>query len=508
MAITNDTELEQAVAKMRLARTDLAEYELKTAKGGLPNSLAETISAFANTTGGTIILGITEKDFTSVPDLDIKALQDGVSQLARKAVQPAVATDVHVMSYGGNQILVANIPELPAREKPCYVRKYGRVNGSYIRTGDGNHQMTSYEIDRFLENQQPNVGFDMSVVAEATLDDLSAERVGQWLRQLRETSFSRLDGLDDNAILVNRRIIAKSVDGVLRPTVAGLMVFGVYPQKFFPRGNVVFSAYPDVSPSRGAMRFTDNVNVDGTIPQMIGDTLRVISRNIRHGAIVEGALRQDVPDYPLPALREALANALMHRDYSPEGLASPVQVNLYADRIEIANPGGLYGAIDVAALGKEPVTSSRNQFLSRLLEDITYTDFDGRVGHVVENRGSGIPTIFSELAVALMEPPEFESTLSRFKITFQHRRMTSQEGAEYSKGNVRQAILEFLGSHQSASSQEIAVASGLSQKTIRGYLNELQETGEIIGIGSKYSPKRRYRLKGSNAAPGNPAGAS
>lgn len=168
MTITNDTELEQAVAKMRLARTDCAEYELKTAKGGLPSSLAETVSAFANTSGGTIILGITEKDFTSVPDLDIKVLQDGVSQIVRKAVQPAVAADVHIMLYKGNQVLIANIPELSNSEKPCYVRKSGRVNGSYIGIGDGNHQMTSYEIDRFLENQQPNVGFDMSVVAKAS----------------------------------------------------------------------------------------------------------------------------------------------------------------------------------------------------------------------------------------------------------------------------------------------------------------------------------------------------
>ena len=118
----------------------------------------------------------------------------------------------------------------------------------------------------------------------------------------------------------------------------------------------------------------------GSIPDMLLDALSLIQQRMSTGAIVEGGLRKDVPDYPIIALREAIANALQHRDYSPEGRGTHVQVNMYADRIEISNPGGLYGATTVESLGKEGISASRNEFLSRLL---TYTPFQD--GFVVEN---------------------------------------------------------------------------------------------------------------------------
>lgn len=94
------------------------------------------------------------------------------------------------------------------------------------------------------------------------------------------------------------------------------------------------------------MRFSDSENIDGPIPAMVVDAVRAVSRNMRHGAIVKGALREDVPDYPLPAVREAVANALMHRDYSLDGQGTPVLVDLYPDRPEISNPGGLFGTLN------------------------------------------------------------------------------------------------------------------------------------------------------------------
>jgi ATP-dependent DNA helicase RecG len=499
-AITNEQELEAAIKLMRAAGTDLAEYELKTAVGDFPKSTVETISAFANTHGGVLIFGIKEgAGFKQAAGFDPKKTQASCAQAAREAVEPPVQADIHVMMWEDAPVVVANIPECPARRKPCYVRKYGQREGSYIRTGDGDHKMTPYEIDRFIESQLRSARHDMAIVPDATLADLDKELLQAWLASERATSFGRTDAMDDETLMANRRVIAEDEQGVLRPTVAGILALGVFPQKFFPRLNVVFSSYPAGEKgqlsSRGK-RFVDTANIEGPIPQMVLSALRILSRNIRHGAIVKGALREDVPDYPLNAVREAVANALMHRDLSPESQSEPVLMELYPDRLEISNPGGLYGSLTVDQLGKRGGTASRNQALARILEDTPYVDIDGTQGKVVENRGTGYRIIENSLAEALMDKPVIDARLDHFTIMFRHRSMTEQEGAGYSRNNVSEAILAFMSSRESVSTSEVAYAAGISKKTASKYLKELLNQDLIEGIGSLNSPKRRYRLKG------------
>ena len=169
-------------------------------------------------------------------------------------------------------------------------------------------------------------------------------------------------------------------------------------------------------------------------------------------------------------------------------------VDLYPDRLEISNPGGLFGTLTEDKLGQRGATASRNQFLARILEDVPYTDFDGRVGRVVENRGSGYPTINHELEQALMGRPIVRSSLDQFNIMFRHRSMTQEEGRGYSSRNVEEAILAYVVSRESASTSEVARAAGVSTKTARSYINRLVEAGTLEAIGALNSPRRRYRL--------------
>lgn len=155
---------------------------------------------------------------------------------------------------------------------------------------------------------------------------------------------------------------------------------------------------------------------------MLLETLALVQQRMNTGAVIEGGLRKDIPDYPLEAVREAVANALQHRDYSPEGRGSQVQINMYADRLETINPGGLYGSTTVESLGKDGISSTRNEYLSRLL---TYTPFES--GFVVENKGTGFMAIEAALAKALMPPPTVKDTITYFILKFSKRRRTSDE---------------------------------------------------------------------------------
>ena len=497
MAIASQQEFESALDEMRLAGTDLAKYEVKAASGGVPKDIAKTVSAFANLDGGAIVLGVTEKGFHPAPEFDAKAAQAGLAQVARDQVVPSLMADIHVFELEGRPVVVGNIPEASPRFKPCYVQKQGQMRGSYIRTGDGDHNLSQYEIDRFIENQQRTARNDIATVLDSTLEDADENLLGRFIERLRVSSFGRTNQLDDIDLLMSRRVVAKDENGVVRLTVAGLMTFGKYPQSFFPRLNVVFTRYP--SSRKGetdsvGMRFVDAATVEGNIPTMLANTIALVSGNMKHGAIVKGALREDIPDYPLAAVREAVANALMHRDYSAEGCSQPVMVDMYPDRLEIVNAGGLYGSLTVDRLGSRGATVSRNQFLSRILEDVTYTDYDGTTGHVVENRGSGLPTIEFELEKMLMGKPLISSSIDEFRIVMRHRKMTEEEGRAYSKGNTEEAILEFVRARGSASTSEIANAAGISTKTARRYVAGLCESGLLEGIGSRNSPHRRYRL--------------
>lgn len=497
MPITTDDELRLAVEQMRSYGTDTALYELKSARGGFPSDAAETFSAFANTTGGTIIFGIQERSFHPVGEFDAKATQAHCAQVARELMEPPLAAEVLVLTFEQAPVVVVNVPEADKHQKPCFVRKQGRIGGSYIRTGDGDHRLTLYEIDRLIENQYRNAQNDVALVPDATMDDFDSTLLSAWLSYERQSSFNRAQALDDETLMANRRVIRADEAGTFRPTVAGIMALGAFPQKFFPRLNVVFSSYPTARKEELAtsnLRFLDAVNIDGPIPEMVVNTLKALSNNMKHGAIVEGALRRDILDYPLAAVREAIANALMHRDYSPDSQGTPVLVDLYPDRLEISNPGGLYGSLTVESLGTSGSTASRNQFLSTILAGVPYTDIDGTSGHVVENRGSGYHIITGELEKALMGRPIVTSSLSEFRIAFRHRKMTEQEGISYSRANVEDAILAFISQRSSASTSEIARAAGISSKTALGYVNALLDAGLLEGIGSKYSPKRRYRL--------------
>ncbi len=494
MPIANEVELAEAIERIRVAGTDVADVELKSGREGFPES-ARTMSAFSNTRGGTIVYGIKESTFQPVRELDVKAVQNGCAQAARDQLEPPVLADIRVLPFEGSPVVVANIPEASPRQKPVYVRREGRQRGSYVRTGDGDHALTLYEVERLVENERCLAANDIVPVPDATLVDLDGQALARWVQRIRLHSFGRVQTLSDEELMVNRRVLARDEEGVLRPTVAGLLALGIYPQKFFPRLNVSFASYP--TPMKGDVeapqRFIDRLEIDGSIPEMVVAAVAAVSRNIRHGAVIEGALQREVTDYPLVAVREAVANALLHRDYSREGSASPVLVELYPNRLEISNPGGLFGSLTVDELleGARPV--SRNAALSSILGDVAYVA-PGEEGNVVENLGTGMRIILGELQSAGMRTPLIESTLDWFSITLFRREALDGGSRGRRAADRRQAVLRQVREMGEPNARDLSRTLDMSLQTVRKYLAELISSGELVAIGKSNSPTRRYRL--------------
>ncbi|MDY5841027.1 MAG: ATP-binding protein [Corynebacterium camporealensis] len=473
------SELTELIEQLRLIGSDTQRIEVKSAVG---KSTVATLSAFSNGSGGTLIVGLSEPDgFTPVANFSASQAQD---QLESRCLQltPPVRPDISILDYEGTSLLVADIKEMSALEKPCYASERGVLKGSYIRTGDGDSRLSEYEVNRLLEEHtQPK--WDEQEVDEASLVDLDDEALDAFLaiqKERRPKTFAQ-----GTETALHRLRILKSD----HPTLAALLALGEYPQEFYPRLTVTFAQFPGTSKGdiTTGVRLLDSATLTGTIPELVSAGIDIVKKNMRTAGYIGDKARTNLPDYPLVAVREALVNALMHRDYSPHSLGSQVQINMFVDRLEITSPGGLYGGVTLRNLGQAGVSSTRNQRLTTLLEDTPLPEG----GMAAENRGTGIPTINQALANALMPEPEIINRIDSFTIIFHRRRVASEE--RY--GTARDQVLRLLEEKPSASTSELVDATKLSRTAVQKALNELIAEKVVEKTEPGRSPKQRYRLR-------------
>ena len=455
----------ELIELMRVIGNDTQQCEVKECKRKISSTITETLSAFSNGNGGYIILGLSEKaGFTPVEDFDARAMQEALSQACEK-LTPVVRPVIVTCPFEGANLVFAVIDEMLPREKPCFISSIGPHGGSYIRTGDGDRKMTAYEVDRLLEEQrQPE--HDIAVVPEATLDDLNPKLVHALLERERERHPHVFEERSDTDMMLDLRILRRvpadrpaddtvehavkhaadhaptetsdtedgantgtaigtntGTDETTRiasaphPTLAGLLAVGRYPQKFFPRLNVTIAVYPSTSRAdvfTGSAQLVASETITGPIPVMIDDAVTSLMTWTSGTCDADsGAQPSQSPMYPQLVLREAIANALTHRDYSPDALGTPVHVDVFTDRIEVSNPGGLFGAVSKQRLTHEVSTSTRNAFLFSLLQSTPYPDG----GTVLRDNGTGYLQIGAALRSEAREPVRIDNSLDRFRVT-------------------------------------------------------------------------------------------
>lgn len=477
-------ELEAAIRQLKSSCTDNQSVEVKESVGKMPSSIAETISAFANGSGGTIVLGLSEKNgFEPAERFDAHRIADALSQACSDKLTPPVRASIDILEYGGANVVVATIDEIPPRDKPCFVKSKGMYQGSFIRSFDGDRKLSPYEIDRLLEDKtQPS--YDANIVAEATMADLDNGLLDGVIRRQKSLHPRVFANLDDEEAAINLRIAARDGGGVLRPTLAGLLALGVYPQKYFPRLTVTFAAYPDGDKaSADGVKYLDSEKMAGPIPAIIADTVAAVQRNTRLGGAMVGAKRIDVPDYPPAAVREAVCNALMHRDYSELARGTQVQVNLYDNRLEFLSPGGLYGTVTAATVASAGYSSTRNQYLADILES---TPYEG--GFVAENRGTGFKLMGIELGRNQMEAPVVRDSVAMFSLEFHRRTDQPSIGSAYDE------IVSFVSANEPCGAGEISAGLNIPRSTVTYRLKKLVGEKRLERIGTERSRNQKYRL--------------
>ncbi|WP_418275472.1 ATP-binding protein [Isoptericola jiangsuensis] len=432
---TSQGPLDEVVWRLRAASTDLAQIEVKAAGGGLPKDIWPTVSAFSNGDGGLIILGLDEKHhFAAVEGFDATAIRDAVSNGFRPRrsdegagpVTPRPIGSVDIAVVDDAPVVVVDVEALPAGQRPLFVTSQGKEAGTYERVGDGDRRMSTYGVFLLSTNvEQPRV--DSEPVSGATLNDLEHDLVERFvarLRRRRPRSVVDLTSVKD--ILVRHNVLAS--DGA-RPTLAGLLALGRYPQHFVPQAMVTFAVYPGTSKDVfvGEQRMLDRRVIEGPIPAMVEDVVRAVLQNIQVRRVVAGAGARDEPEIPELAIRESIANALTHRDYSPWALGDQVRVELFPDRLEIANPGGIWGGRRVVDLFSG-TSRSRNAVLSALLADVPMLNTEEAVS---ENAGSGIPAMTGALGRSGLAAPRYVARVTDLTVVLDRHGLLSPETSDW-----------------------------------------------------------------------------
>ena len=407
-------EVRAAIERLRHQGSDDAHCEAKACVQRLSADLWESVSAFANTHGGLILLGLDEREgfapcpaFRVTPIIDqfVEGIGDGSPTGARLTNPPRY--EVERIMVEETTILAVRIIENDLDRKPCYIRARGVASGSFKRVDDKDLLLSRAEIFE-LENAGTPQDADRNAVPETGEEDLDADAIERYLSAMASTKALR--GISDRTAALERLGITTK-QGTVR--LAGLITLGAYPQQHLPSLVIDVAHHPGYEKAEpGQPRFLDRTVCDGNLPEAIADAVRAVLRNLRVISYVEGVGRHDVPELPEEVLREAIVNAVAHREYHGMFLGQAVSVDIYRNRVEITSPGGLWGGKTLDNLA-DGTSRCRNSALMHLLETLPASE-NGTLH--AERQGSGIRFMINAMRAQGLADPEFHASIDQFKV--------------------------------------------------------------------------------------------
>lgn len=354
----------------------------------------------ANAGGGVVLVGIAD-DATIAGVDDPQRIADRVMGLCRTNVKPPITPQISTVETEGKFVVVIHVAE--GEQKP-----YTANDICYVRAGATTRRARPEELRR-LSFDTEYTTYERTPATGTGFDDLNLAKLQDYIEH-RAPGSIHINGVRASDVAVSWNL-ARQIEEKLVPTVAGLMLFGLKPQQAHPEwglGAVRVSGVEITAP------IVDRVDFEGTADELIEQALNFVRRNMRIAALFENGTgrRRDVPEYPLEAVREALTNAVAHRDYGSPGR---VQLHIFEDRLEVSNPGGLPGDLTLEEVTERGGASyPRNPTIARVLRDWGY----------MEEVGRGLLRIQREMQTLGSEAPVFESTPARFTATLPSRHRT------------------------------------------------------------------------------------
>lgn len=380
--------------------SELSDLEFKTAASNIPNDIWRSISAFANRRGGgLIVFGVDEKQNSITGCRNIQEMQTKLTEIFNDKMSFILRPEYHVVEMDSKTILAINIPECPKDYMPCYFKPVGLPNGAYIREGNTSRKITDNEFRTYVATSK-EFQFDLSEARGSSKEELSIKKIISLLEQSELRLNRGAEHIVNDTVLENLGIVSL-FDGEYKPTIGGYLVFAEKPpQNKNPYNRYVIRCirYTGSDPSSEIL---DAVDVVGTLDLQIDEVYQFILRNISSRADIIGTKRVEKYEYPEAAIRELIANAVIHRDYKI--IETYTQIRVFKDRIEIANPGSLPPGVTVDNL--KEAQFSRNSIIAGRLKDMKY----------LEEYGRGIDIVVKKMNEWGLPSPLFRNSVNSFE---------------------------------------------------------------------------------------------
>lgn len=439
-----------------------------------PAGVLRTVVAFANTAGGTLLIGVEDGTRNVRGVADPLALEARLASVLSDGIVPHLVPDIAVLPWRSTNVVAVQVYPSPSR--PHHVKAVGSPAGVYVRVGSTNRRADD-ELVAELRRASLGQAFDEQAMPGIDSEALDFQVASECFAPVRKLRRSDLETL---RLLVPHQ-------ARLVPSIGGILLFGR------DRGQPFPDAWIQAGRFAGTDRATivDSAALKGPLPKIVEDGITFVHKHGLHGFDIAGLRRTDTWSLPPVALREAIVNAVVHADYAQRG--APLRISIFDDRVEIESPGLLLPGLTVEDL-RRGVSKLRNRVIGRVFQELG----------LIEQWGSGIQRMSAACRDAGLPAPLLEEIGTRFRVTLYSARgqTTGREhgpawgrehGREHGLDRIDQTIVEAVSGIQGRSTQEIANQIERTPRATRTRLASLVQRGLVREIGSSpQDPKRRY----------------
>ncbi len=448
-----------------LQRNEGKTLEFKENAQYLPNIL-KTVVAFANSSGGIIVIGVVDKTKVVVGVPNALNEEERLTNSIASSIAPLLIPDIEIHSYKNKELILIHVPHLAG---PYFIKSNGLEKGVYIRFGSTS-RLADKETIRSLRDYSRNVYFDEKPYLEGTAESLDWAVMEKLFKKIRRSITPQ------NAETLGLLTLHAQKT---YPTNGGIILFGKNRLSSFPDAIIRCARFL----GHDRLNILDHIDIESYLPLAVEEAFNFIRRNTRMRAEIKGLVREDIPEYPIVAVREAILNAVMHADYAMRGMA--VTIAIFDDRMEITNPGGLpYGlTIEGVLAGSSRV---RNRVIARIFKELKW----------VEQWGTGIKRIITSCAERGLNTPHFEELNNQFRVTLYATHVDTTLLLTF----LQQDFVAYLKKQGKVSTKEAAEYWKVSPRTARLRLLELITKGIVVHVGtSPRDPHGGYVLAGKGS---------